>query len=435
MDIATQSIILIGVLFLLLGGGFWVAMSLATVGLLSIGLFSSAPPGLIMSTSVWGATATWTLASLPLFVWMGEILFRTKLSEDMFQGLAPWMGRLPGRLIHVNILGCAVFAAVSGSSAATAMTVGKMSIPELARRGYDEKLIIGSLAGSGTLGLLIPPSIILIVYGVSAEVSIVQLFIAGILPGVMVALLFMGYTGVWSILRPEKVPAYDFKMSFLEKLSASRRLIPVMLLIAFVIGSIYQGWATATEAAAFGVAGALVLSAVTGSLTWKSFSESLMGATRTSCMIVFIIAGAAFLSTAMGFTGIPRALAEFIRDMELSPYTLLIALTVLFVVLGCFLDGISVVVLTTAVILPMVEAAEIDLLWFGIYVVLVVEMSQITPPVGFNLFVLQGLTGRNILYIAYAALPFFFLMVAAVVILILFPEIATWLPAQATARP
>ncbi|MDX5360594.1 MAG: TRAP transporter large permease subunit [Alphaproteobacteria bacterium] len=435
MDILTQSIILIALLFLLLGGGLWVAMALSAVGLVSIAMFSGAPPGLIFSTSVWGATATWTLASLPLFVWMGEILFRTKLSEDMFQGLAPWMGKLPGRLIHVNILGCAVFAAVSGSSAATAMTVGKMAIPELARRGYDEKLIIGSLAGSGTLGLLIPPSIILIVYGVSAEVSIVQLFIAGILPGIMVALLFMGYTGVWSILRPEKVPAYDFKMSFLEKLSASRRLIPVLLLIGFVIGSIYQGWATATEAAAFGVAGALVLSAVTGSLTWKSFTDSLMGATRTSCMIVFIIAGAAFLSVAMGYTGIPRALAEFIRDMELSPYTLLIALTLLFVVLGCFLDGISVVVLTTAVILPMVEAAGIDLLWFGIYVVLVVEMSQITPPVGFNLFVLQGLTGRNILYIAYAALPFFFLMVAAVAILILVPEIATWLPAKATARP
>jgi C4-dicarboxylate transporter, DctM subunit len=434
VDLVTQSIILVVVLFALLAGGFWVAMALASVGLVAIMMFSNAPAGLIMSTSVWGATATWTLASLPLFVWMGEILFRTKLSEDMFKGLAPWLGRLPGRLIHVNILGCAVFAAVSGSSAATALTVGKMAIPELSRRGYDEKLIIGTLAGSGTLGLLIPPSIILIVYGVSAEVSIIQLFIAGILPGIMVAGLFMGYAGIWSLLNPGKVPANDIRMSLLEKLNASRRLIPVLMLIFFVIGSIYLGWATATEAAAIGVAGSLILSAATGSLNWTSFTASLMGATRTSCMIIFIIAGAAFLSVAMGFTGLPRAMAGFIRDMDLSPYTLLIALTLLFVVLGCFLDGISVVVLTTAIILPMVQAAGIDLLWFGIYVVLVVEMSQITPPVGFNLFVLQGLTGRNILSIAYAALPFFFLMIVAVVLLVIFPEIATWLPRLATAR-
>ncbi|MGY6571066.1 MAG: TRAP transporter large permease [Salinarimonas sp.] len=435
MDLLTQSIVLIVVLFALLGGGLWVAMALAALGIVSITMFSNAPPGLIMSTSIWGATATWTVASLPLFVWMGEILFRTKLSEDMFRGLAPWLGRLPGRLVHVNILGCAVFAAVSGSSAATAMTVGKMSIPELSKRGYDEKLVIGTLAGSGTLGLLIPPSIILIVYGVSAEVSIIQLFIAGILPGIMVAGLFMLYAGGWALLNPSKIPVSDIQMSLKEKLWASRRLIPVILLIAFVIGSIYRGWATATEAAAIGVAGALFLSAITGSLNWNTFSASLMGATRTSCMIIFIYAGAAFLSVAMGYTGIPRMLAMMIREMDLSPYMLLVALTVLFVILGCFLDGISVVVLTTAVILPMVQAAGIDLIWFGIYLVLVVEMSQITPPVGFNLFVLQGLTGRNLLYIARAALPFFFLMIVAIVLLTIFPGIATWLPAQATARP
>ena len=335
----------------------------------------------------------------------------------------------------MNILGCAVFAAVSGSSAATAMTVGKMSIPELSKRGYDEKLIIGSLAGSGTLGLLIPPSIILIVYGVSAEVSIVQLFIAGILPGVMVASLFMLYVGGWALLNPSKIPASDIRMTLKQKLWSSRRLIPVILLITFVIGSIYRGWATATEAAAIGVAGALILSALTGSLNRHTFSASLMGATRTSCMIIFIYAGAAFLSVAMGYTGIPRALAMLIQEMQLSPYMLLVALTLLFVILGCFLDGISVVVLTTAVILPMVQAAGIDLIWFGIYLVLVVEMSQITPPVGFNLFVLQGLTGRNLLYIARAALPFFFLMIVAIILLTIFPGIATWLPEQATARP
>ncbi|MBU0726612.1 MAG: TRAP transporter large permease subunit [Alphaproteobacteria bacterium] len=435
MDQLVQSILLIVLLLAFLAGGFWVALSLLAIGLFGIAMFSGAPPGIVMATTVWGSSASWTLTALPLFIWMGEILFRTKLSEDMFQGLAPWLTRLPGRLLHVNVLGCTVFAAVSGSSAATAMTIGKMSIPELSRRGYDERLIIGSLAGSGTLGLLIPPSIIMIVYGVSAEVSIVQLFIAGVFPGAMLAGLFMGYIALWAVIFPDRTPPADIKMSFLEKVYSSRRLIPVILLIMLVIGSIYQGWATATEAAACGVAGALILSLVMGSLTWRSFLDSLLGATRSSCMIAFILAGAAFLSVAMGYTGLPRTLAEWIRELQLSPYMLLVALTLFFIVLGCFLDGISVVVLTVAIILPMVQAAGIDLLWFGIYVVLVVEMSQITPPVGFNLFVLQGLTGRNILYIAYAALPFFLLMVVAVAMITIFPEIVTWLPAQATMRP
>ncbi|WP_420564807.1 TRAP transporter large permease [Thalassobaculum sp.] len=434
MDIATASIILAIGLLVLLAAGLWVAIALLIVGLAAMSMFSSAPAGAIMATTVWGSISTWTLTALPLFVWMGEILFRTRLSEDMFGGLAPWLTRLPGRLMHVNILGCAVFAAVSGSSAATAMTIGKMSVPELSQRGYDEKQIIGSLAGSATLGLLIPPSIILIVYGVAAEESIIRLFIAGILPGILLAGLFMGYVAVWSLMNPTKVPEMSESYTLWERIVASRRLLPVILLIGFVIGSIYAGLATATEAACLGVVGALALSALSRTLSWSTFVDSLIGATKTSCMICFILAGAAFLSTAMGFTGIPRGLAEWIRDMQLSPYALLAALTVFFIVLGCFLDGISVVVLTVAVILPMIEAAGIDKLWFGIYVVLVVEMSQITPPVGFNLFVIQGLTGRNILYIAKAALPFFLLMCAAVVLLVAFPQVVTWLPEVATAR-
>lgn len=434
MDIATASIILAIGLLVLLAAGLWVAIALLIVGLAAMSMFSSAPAGAIMATTVWGSISTWTLTALPLFVWMGEILFRTRLSQDMFGGLAPWLTRLPGRLMHVNILGCAVFAAVSGSSAATAMTIGKMSVPELSKRGYDEKQILGSLAGSATLGLLIPPSIILIVYGVAAEESIIRLFIAGIIPGILLAGMFMGYVAVWSMMNPTKVPAMSERYTLWQRVVASRRLLPVILLIGFVIGSIYAGLATATEAACLGVVGALALSALSRTLNWSTFVDSLIGATKTSCMICFILAGAAFLSTAMGFTGIPRGLAEWIRDMQLSPYALLAALTLFFIVLGCFLDGISVVVLTVAVILPMIEAAGIDKLWFGIYVVLVVEMSQITPPVGFNLFVIQGLTGRNILYVAKAALPFFLLMCAAVVLLIAFPDLVTWLPEAATAR-
>ena len=428
MDEVWLGILLVVVLFALLGSGVWVAFSLFGVGLVAMELFTSAPVGRVLATSVWGASNSWALAALPLFVWMGEILFRSRLSEDLFGGLAPWMGRLPGRLMHVNILGCSIFAAVSGSSAATAATIGRMSLPELAKRGYDETMSIGTLAGSGTLGLLIPPSIILIVYGVAIEESIARLFVAGILPAAVLVVLFIGYVVLWSLMHPERTPPREPALPLREKIWQSRRLIPVVLLILGVIGSIYIGIASPTDAAAVGVFLALLLSWASGTLTRKSFADGLMGATRTSCMIAFILAGASFLTSAMGFTGIPRMLAEWIGAMGLSTYGLLAALTVFFVVLGCFLDGISLVVLTTAVILPVVEAAGIDRIWFGIYLVVVVEMSQITPPVGFNLFVLQGLTGRNILQVAKAALPFFLILVLGVVLLVAFPQLALWLP-------
>jgi len=435
MDISNLIIILGAILLVSLLSGIWVAASLFLVGFIALVMNDNSNIGLVMATTTWGASATWTLAALPLFIWMGEILFRTRLSEDLFHGLAPWLNKVPGRLLHVNILGCTIFAAVSGSSAATAATIGKMTIPELEKRGYPKKMVLGTLAGSGTLGFLIPPSIILIVYGVSAEVSISRLFIAGVLPGMMLVTLFMGYTVIWSILHRDQIPSDDKNLSKLtlrQKLYATRRLFPVMGLILFVLGSIYAGWATATEAAALGVFGALVLSLVTGNLSLNTFKESLLGATRTSCMITFIIAGAAFLSLAMGFTGIPRMLAEQIAAMGLSPLQLIIVLTLFFMVLGFFLDGISMVVLTTSIILPMVEKSGINLLWFGIYVVLVVEMSQITPPVGFNLFVIQGLTKTNILRIASYALPFFFLLLSAIILLTAFPQIATWLPTMMT---
>ncbi len=432
MDIGSIGALLGVLLLALLATGFWVGLSLFAVGLIAILVFSSSPAGSIMATTSWGQSWSWSLTALPLFIWMGEILFRTRLAEDMFAGLAPWMTRIPGRLMHVNVIGCGIFAAVSGSSAATTATIGRITIPELARRGYDDRMALGTLAGSATLGLLIPPSIILIVYGVAADVSISRLFIAGVVPGLVLILLFMGTIMVWSLLNPDKVPPAETATTLRQKLKAASRLMPVVLLIVGVIGSIYAGIATATEAAAVGVLGALVLSLLTGSLTWDSFRRSLMGATGTSCMIAFILAGAAFLSVAMGFTGIPRGLASWIGGMNLSPVMLLAALTVFFAVLGCFLDGISIVVLTVAVIMPMVEQAGIDLIWFGIYIVIVVEMSQITPPIGLNLFVIQGLTGRNLLYLARAALPFFLVMVVMVVLLIAVPELATYLPQSMT---
>lgn len=420
--------VLFGALLLLLGSGVWVAFSLLGLGWLGLSQFTSMPVGAVMASNIWGSSYSWELTALPMFIWMGEILFRSRLADDMFTGLAPWMQRIPGRLLHTNVVGCGLFAAVSGSSAATCATMGKMTIPELTGRGYDERLVIGTLAGSATLGLLIPPSIILIVFGVATDQSIARLFMAGIFPGLLLISLFALYLMVWSWRYPDRVPPAESGLPLSEKLRRARRLIPMLALIIGVIGSIYTGLASPTEAAAVGVVLSLVLARVQGNMGFSVFRDALMGAVRTSTMIAFILAGASFLTAAMGFTGLPSDLAAWIGGMNLSPWMLLVALTLFFIVLGCFLDGISVVVLTTSIMLPMVEAANIDLIWFGIYLVIVVEMSQITPPVGFNLFVLQGMTGRNILYIAWAAMPFFFLMMLGVVLISLFPGIVTWLP-------
>jgi tripartite ATP-independent transporter DctM subunit len=424
------TIALLVALLLILGSGVWVGLSLTGVAWLAVTLFSSRPAGDAMAVTVWGSSSSWTLTALPLFVWMGEILFRTRLSQDMFKGLAPWVQGLPGRLLHTNVIGCTIFAAVSGSSAATCATIGKMTLPELTRRGYPEHMVIGTLAGASTLGLLIPPSIIMIVYGVAAEVSISKLFIAGVLPGLLLASLFSGYIMVWALRHPDQVPAADGQFTFMEKLSASRSLIPVVSLIAAVLGSIYSGFATATEAAAVGVVGSLVISALQGSMNWTTFRDALMGATRLYCMIALILAGAAFLTLAMGYIGLPRHLAEWIATLGLSKAQLIVALSIFFIILGCFLDGISMVVLTMGVLMPTVQSAGIDPIWFGIFVVLVVEMAQITPPVGFNLFVLQGMTGRQLTWIARVTMPMFFLMCAAVAIIYVFPGIVTWLPSK-----
>ncbi len=423
-------IFFISVLLFFLGSGIWVAISMIGVSTIGMMLFTSRPVGDAMATTIWGTSSSWTLTALPLFVWMGEILFRTRLSENLFAGLSPWMQKLPGGLIHVNVVGCALFAAISGSSAATVATVGKMSIPELRKRKYPEKILLGSLAGSGTLGLLIPPSIILIIYGVTVQESIAKLFIAGIIPGIMIALIFMSYVIIWSLINKESMPKYVENFSFLEKIKKSKQLLPVIILISAVIGSIYTGVATATEAASLGVVGALILSYFQKSLTIKTFKQSLLGATKTSCMIAFILAGSTFLSLAMGFTGLPRNLAIWIQNMELSPYVLIFVLMIFYIILGMFLDGISAVVLTMAIIEPMIRQAGFDMIWFGIFLVIVVEMAQITPPVGFNLFVLQGMANKDMGFIARSAFPLFMLMILAVILVVIFPEIALWMPQQ-----
>ena len=415
-------------LFFLLGSSVWVGLSLIGVAWIGIELFTSRPAGDAMITTIWTGASSWTLTALPLFIWMGEILYRTRLSEDMFKGLSPWMRWLPGGLLHTNIAGCTLFAAVSGSSAATLTTVGKMSIPELRKRGYPEYMIIGTLAGAATLGLMIPPSLTLIVYGVSINESITKLFMAGVIPGLILSLLFMLYIVFWYFYFPNERPENDESIGLKQMFSESKFLLPILALVIVVIGSMYFGWATATEAAAVGVVGALTLAFSQGSLNWETFSNSLMGATRTSAMIALILMGAAFLSLSMGFTGLPRALANYIDSLNLSPIVLIASLTVFYIILGMFLDGISSVVLTMAIVEPMIRQAGIDVIWFGIFVVVVVEMAQVTPPIGFNLFVLQGMTKHEISYIAKTAIPMVALMILMVIILVIWPEIATWLP-------
>jgi tripartite ATP-independent transporter DctM subunit len=422
------SAILFGVLLVLLAGGVWIAVAMGAVAWMGLQFFTTSPPEVNLFQAFWGSNASWTIAALPLFVWMGEILFRTRLSDEMFEGLAPWLGWLPGRLMHVNIFGCGIFAAVSGSSSATCATIAKVALPELARRGYDEKVCLGSLCGAGTLGLLIPPSIIMIVYAVAAEVSILKMFIAGALPGIMLMLLFSGYIVVWALLNPEKTPRHVDDLTFMERVRRARNLIPCLLLIVFVMGAMFTGYATATEAASFGVLGALLIAWWSGSLTRENLWASLMGATRLSCMILFILAGAAFLSSCMAFTGVPRALAEWVASLNASPFALIAVLALIYLVLGTALDGISMIVLTTSIVLPMVQAAGFDLIWFGIFIVILVEIAELTPPLGFNLFVLQTMSGRDSNYVALASIPFFCLMVLALVVVVVFPQIATWLP-------
>jgi tripartite ATP-independent transporter DctM subunit len=428
MDLIEISLLLLLVLFFLLAGGVWIAVGLLVTGYAGM-LFAGHPrPGDLLATTIWGESSSYTLAALPMFIWMGEILFRTRLSEEMFRGLAPWLNRIPGRLLHVNVLASGLFGSVSGSSAATCATVGKIALPELKKRGYDENISLGCLAGAGTLGILIPPSIMMVVYALAADVSIIQIFLAGFIPGLLVMVLYSGYIAIWSLANPDKSPPREPRMSFGEKLRESANLIPCLLLITFVFAVLITGWASATECAAWGVLGSLMIAAWQRSLTWQSFWQSIIGATRITCMIMLILAGAWFMSKSMALTQIPNALALWVDSLQLSPYALMAALLVMYILLGTALDGISMIVLTTAVVLPMVQKAGFDLVWFGIFVILIVEMAEVTPPVGFNLFVLQTMSGKDSNTVAMAAIPFFFLLVLAAVIITIFPQIVMFLP-------
>lgn len=419
-----------GLVALLLGGGIWVGFALMGTGVLALEMFRNMRVDRFLASDLWGTATAQELVTLPLFILMGEILYNTRLSQNLFSGLAPFVRRLPGGLLHVNVLGCTLFAAVSGSSAATTATVGRITLRELEGRGYDKLLAAGSLAGSGTIGFLIPPSIPLIVYGVLAQVSILQLFIAGIVPGLLLALIFMTYIGIRTSLSPRLVPDREPSTSLRHKANALGRLLPITVLIVFVVGSMYAGFASVTEAAAMGVLGALLLAGWERQLTPRMLTRALLGTVRTCAMIGLIVAGALFLSKALARLAIPGEIAAAIDALQLTPVQLMLMLMAFYLLLGCFLDGLSTIVMTLPVTLPLVMTAGFDPIWFGIFLIITIEMAQITPPVGFNLFVIRALTGHTIARIAWAAAPFCGLMVLMVALLLAFPGIVTWLPGQ-----
>ena len=436
-DPLVLSVVLIAVMFFFLLSSVWIGVALTLTGIVGMLLYEhNLPPvisvmqktGDLLATSVYDSLNSWSLAALPMFILMGEILYRSSISTRILEGLRPWLVHIPGRLLHVNVAACSLFAAVSGSSAATTATVGKITLEELKERGYSKSLAIGSLAGSGTLGFLIPPSLIMIIYGVLSNVSIGKLFIAGILPGLLLASVYAVYIMIVAVINPSVMPSVKPRFTFAQHVHSIKELVPIFMLIGLILGSIYGGFATPTEAAALGVVGAIALAVYFKSFSLSVFKEALLNAIKTTMMISFIIAGAGFLSQVVGFLGIARAISEFIAELGLSPYMLILVIGLMYIVLGTILDGISIVVMTLPIVLPIVMMAGFDPLWFGIFLVLMVELSQITPPVGFSLFVIQSISGESISYILKATFPFFMLTILVVFLVTFFPEIVTYLP-------
>jgi C4-dicarboxylate transporter DctM subunit len=418
-------------LFSALAGGLWIGLALGATGAVLLAIFRNIPLDKLLAQYAWNILTTQELLALPMFILMGEILFQSRLSRSLFAGLAPWAGLLPGRLLHVNVVGCSIFAAISGSSAATTQVVGRIALSELTTRGYAKDIAIGSLAGAGTLGFLIPPSNIMIIYGVLGDVSVLKLFTAGFIPGALLAASFMAWVMIHTTIRREFVPDSERALSaisFIDRFRALKELLPAMSLIAAVLGSMYGGIATPSESAAVGVLGAVIVAALQGGLTLKALRDIAMGAVMTCSMIAMILLGASILGSAAAFLGIPRAVADFVAGMGLSPFMLIVALIIFYLILGCFLDGFSMIVMTLPIVLPIVKQAGFDPVWFGVFLVLVVEMAQITPPVGFNLFVIQGLTGDGLGYIAKVTLPYLIIMVLFTMVITIFPQIALFLP-------
>ena len=417
-------------LIVLLGAGVFVGLTLIGTGAIALSIFRDLPVIKLLAFELWQSLNSPELVALPMFILMGEILFNTRLSENLFEGLKPWMNRIPGGLIHINVLGCTLFSAVSGSSAATTATVGRMTLKELNTQGYDKSLSIGSLCGAGTLGFLIPPSIILILYGVLAEVSILDLFLAGIIPGLCLAILYMLYIGFKVYRNPKLSPDISNHINWSQRFKSLKLFLPIILLIIAVLGSMYVGFSAPSEAAVIGVLGALFIAGAQGEITKSSIKNTFKGTVKTISMIGLILGGALFLSKVMAYLYLPQILGGYINSLSLAPFQLIILLLIFYVALGTILDGLSLIIMTLPITLPLVVSAGYDPVWFAIFLVISVEMAQITPPVGFNLFVVKNLTGEPISTIAKASFPFFLILGGFALLLALIPEIATYLPAH-----
>lgn len=429
---AAVSVFLVLVVFFL-GSGIWIFAGLTMVGVSALYIILDFNPmriGTIASKIITSSAISWELASIPIFIWMGDIIFRTDISERLFRGLAPIVSRVPGGLLHTNVIGCTLFAAISGSSNATTATVGKITIPELIKRGYDMNLASGSLAGAGTFGLLIPPSIAMIIYGVISETSIIKLFAAGLVPGVMMALLYSGYIVAVALIRPEVAPENEERANFRMMCFGLVELFPILLLMIIVLGSIYSGLATPSEAAAVGVACAIAITLATRQFSIVMITESLMSTIRLSAMICILIACASFLSSVIAFVQLPTKITVFIEMLDLSPLSLLGILALLYIVLGMFIDGTSMTVMTVPIAVPLIVAAGYDPVWFGVFLIIMIELSALTPPVGLNLYILQGLTSEDLGRTIRSVIPFFILLCVGTVLLVAFPEIALWLPGK-----
>ena len=422
------SVFVLLVMVVLLCSSMWIGFALLGTGLLSLEWFRDVPIQRILAQDVWSRLNADELVTLPLFVLMGDILFFSKLSESLFRGIAPWVQRLPGGLLHVNVIGCTIFAAVSGSSAATTATVGRMTLRELLKRGYDKDMAMGSLAGAGTIGLMIPPSIPMIVYGVLADVSILDLFIAGVVPGLIIAVMFIGWIMLQAWWRPSVQPADPEVYTWAQKVESLKDLLPVSLLILSVIGSMYSGLASVTEAAAVGVAGALAISVAQGLMSWRNLGRALLSTVRTCSMIGLILLGALFLAKVMTMLGIPGETGQWVKSLELSPYMLIFTLLVVYLILGTALDGLSAMVMTWPVVFPLVLASGFDPVWFGIFLIITIELSNVSPPVGFNLFIIQQMTGESQTRVAKSSLPYCSLMLVLIVVMTVWPGLITWLP-------
>lgn len=424
---ALITIILLLAFFLM--AGVWIGPALFVTSWISLTLFTDLPVLRILGSVVWNNVNSSSLMALPLFIMMGEFLVRTRISDDLFDGLTPWVAGLPGGLLHVNVIASAFFAAITGSVNATTATVGKITIPEFRKRGYDEYLSIGSLTSSGTLGILIPPSVPMLIYGVAANVSIGKLFIAGVVPGLLLMLCFCLYIGVMAELKKRKEEKAK-RYSFAEKMRSLPKIFPVLVLISFVLGSIYAGWATPTEAAAIGVLGAAILGLITRCLTFKTFVDCLVGSVKTNCMVMLILIGASFFSVVLGFLGLPKWISATIVSYGVGKYAVILLITCVYLILGCLIDGYSMIVMTVPMFLPLVQAYGMDPLWYGIFVVILVQIANITPPIGFNLFLVTGLAEKNIGFISKAVMPFIAIMVFFTILLTVFPQIVLFMPSM-----